>query len=194
VTTSHLRLHTDQSWNPDSVTRIYDRRARLQIQELFPDATCATATALRLRYQRLQLPASPITVESEGRSSLDRQSDVIKNSHTFKTAPFFNMNRNGQQPAWTDSIALTSVRALTTRTTRAHFRNMLLGNYTSATQATANFRRLPLLRLEFFGRTVWKVNRRLTLGIRRALRYLGRPSRPRLYRTTFSRTGTTAKA
>jgi len=164
---------------PDSVDKnIYDRDALgFKFKELFPDAN------LRNRYPRFDcgisgcnFPGFSNNWESEGRQfAWTDNLTVIKNSHTFKTGAFFNMNRNGQQPAWTDSIALDFGSSTNNpNDTGLTFANMLLGNYTSATQGNGKFfGAFRFYGLEFFGQDSWKVNRRLTLEYGARYAYLG---------------------
>jgi hypothetical protein len=164
---------------PDSVDQNrYDRDALgFKFQELYPDAN------LRNRYPRFNcgvggcnFPGFANNWESEARQfAWTDNLTILKNSHTFKTGVFFNMNRNGQQPAWTDSINLNSgPSANNPRDTGNTFANMLLGNYTSASQSNGKFfGAFRFYGLEFFGQDSWKVNSRLTLEFGARYAYLG---------------------
>jgi Carboxypeptidase regulatory-like domain/TonB-dependent Receptor Plug Domain len=164
---------------PDSVDKnLYDRDALgFKFKELYHDAN------LRNRYPRFNcglpgcnFPGFANNWESEGRQfAWTDNLTIVKNSHTFKTGIFFNMNRNGQQPAWTDSIALDfSSNVNNPRDTGLQFANMLLGNYTSATQSNGKFfGAFRFYGLEFYGQDSWKVNSRLTLEFGARYAYLG---------------------
>jgi Carboxypeptidase regulatory-like domain/TonB-dependent Receptor Plug Domain len=100
---------------------------------------------------------------------------ISRGRHTFKTGAFFNMNRNGQQPAWTDEVNLNfDPGANNPQDTGNTFANMLLGNYTSASQSNGKFfGDFKFYGLELYGQDSWKVSPRFTLeyGLRWA--YLG---------------------
>ncbi|HZN11890.1 MAG TPA: hypothetical protein VFC61_09435, partial [Blastocatellia bacterium] len=94
---------------------------------------------------------------------------------TFKTGVFFNMNRNGQQPAWTDAMNLNFAPSIDNpRDTGVQFANMLLGNYTSATQSNGKFfGTFRFYGIEFYGQDSWKVTPRFTLEYGARYVYLG---------------------
>jgi Carboxypeptidase regulatory-like domain/TonB-dependent Receptor Plug Domain len=164
---------------PDSVdTSIYDRDALgFKFQELYPDAN------LRTRYPRFNcglsgcnFPGFANNWESEARQfAWTDNLTIVKNVHTFKTGVFFNTNRNGQQPAWTDSINLNFGSSVDNpRDTGLTFANMLLGNYTSANQSNGKFfGSFRFYGLEFYGQDSWKATRRLTLEFGARYAYLG---------------------
>jgi hypothetical protein len=164
---------------PDSVDKsIYDRDALgFKFKELFPDAN------LRNRYPRFDcglsgcnFPGFSNNWESEGRQfAWTDNLTFLKGAHTFKTGVFFNMNRNGQQPAWTDSLALDFGSSANNPTdTGLAFANMLLGNYTTATQGNGKFfGAFRFYGLEFYGQDSWKATRRLTLEYGARYAYLG---------------------
>jgi hypothetical protein len=164
---------------PDSVdTSIYDRDALgFKFQELYPEAN------LRNRYPRFNcglsgcnFPGFANNWESEARQfAWTDNLTIVKNVHTFKTGVFFNTNRNGQQPAWTDSINLNFGSSVDNpRDTGVTFANMLLGNYTSANQSNGKFfGSFRFYGLEFYGQDSWKATRRLTLEFGARYAYLG---------------------
>src|SRR5215468_9340599 len=156
----------------------YDRDSLgFKFKELYPDAN------LRNRYPRFNcgtggsnFPGFANQWESEARQfAWTDNLTFVKNAHTFKTGVFFNMNRNGQQPAWTDSINLNfGPSANNPRDTGNTFANMLLGNYTSASQSNGKFfGAFRFYGLEFFGQDSWKATRRLTLEFGARYAYLG---------------------
>src|SRR6266511_106037 len=164
---------------PNSVDKkIYYRDALgFKFAEAYPDAN------LRNRYPRFNcgiggcgFPGFANNWESEARQfAWTDNLTVVKNAHTFKTGVFFNMNRNGQQPAWTDSINLNfGSSANNLRDTGNNFANMLLGNYTSVNQSNGKFfGAFRFYGLEFFGQDSWKATRRLTLEFGARYAYLG---------------------
>jgi hypothetical protein len=99
----------------------------------------------------------------------------IHGSHTFKTGVFFNMNDNGQQPAWTDSTNLNfGSNAQNPNDTGNTLANLLLGNYTSVSQSNGVFYGFfRFFGLEFYGQDSWKVSRKLTLEYGMRFAYLG---------------------
>jgi hypothetical protein len=164
---------------PDSVDKNrYDRTALgFKFQELYPSAN------LRNRYPRFNcgvggcnFPGFANQWESEARQfAWTDNLTVSKGAHTYKTGVFFNMNRNGQQPAWTDSINLNFGSSIDNpRDTGNTFANMLLGNYTSASQGNGKFfGAFKFYGLEFYGQDSWKATRRLTLEFGARYAYLG---------------------
>src|SRR5215475_12624977 len=164
---------------PDGVDKnLYDRDALgFKFKELYPDAN------LRNRYPRFNcgvggcnFPGFANNWESEARQfAWTDNLTIVKNAHTYKTGVFFNMNRNGQQPAWTDSINLNfGPSANNPRDTGNTFANMLLGNYTSVNQSNGKFfGAFRFYGLEFFGQDSWKATRRLTLEFGARYAYLG---------------------
>ncbi len=95
----------------------------------------------------------------------------IVGSHTLKAGIFWNRNDNVQQPGWTDATNINFNPSLDNpNDTGNGLANMLLGNYTSAAQQNGQF--LATFRFktwEAYAQDSWKVNRKLTLGIRTAL-------------------------
>jgi hypothetical protein len=156
----------------------YDREALgFKFKELYPDAN------LRNRYPRFNcgiggcnFPGFANNWESEARQfAVTDNVTIVKGAHTYKTGVFFNMNRNGQQPSWTDALNLNFGPSLDNpRDTGNTFSNMLLGNYTSASQSNGKFfGQFRFYGLEFFGQDSWKVNRYLTLEFGARYAYLG---------------------
>lgn len=99
----------------------------------------------------------------------------IASGHALKAGVFFNINANGQQPAWTDAPNIQfgpSVdNAMDSGTGLA---NLLMGNYTTVQQTDGRYYgSFRFLQLEFFAQDSWKASRKLTLdyGVRWA--YLG---------------------
>lgn len=164
---------------PDSVDKsLYDRDALgFKFKELYPDAN------VRNRYPRFNcgvggcnFPGFANNWESEARQfAWTDNVTIVKGAHTYKTGVFFNMNRNGQQPAWTDSLNLNFGSSIDNpRDTGNTFANLLLGNYTSASQGNGKFfGAFKFYGLEFFGQDSWKVNSRLTLELGARYAYLG---------------------
>ena len=156
----------------------YDRDALgFKFKELYPDAN------LRNRYPRFNcgiggcnFPGFANNWESEARQfAWTDNVSISKGAHTYKTGIFFNMNRNGQQPAWTDSINLNFGSSVDNpKDTGNNFANLLLGNYTSASQSNGKFfGTFRFYGLEFYGQDSWKATPRLTLEFGARYAYLG---------------------
>ena len=164
---------------PDSVDKSnYNRDALgFKFKELYPDAN------LRSRYPRFNcgiggcnFPGFANNWESEARQFAWTDNVTFsKGAHTFKTGAFFNMNRNGQQPSWTDEVNLNFGSSLDNpKDTGNTFANMLLGNYTSAAQSNGKFfGAFKFYGLEFYGQDSFKVNSRLTIEYGARYAYLG---------------------
>jgi hypothetical protein len=164
---------------PDSVDKNrYDRDALgFKFKELYPEAN------LRNRYPRFNcgvggcnFPGFANKWESEGRQfAWTDNLTIVKGAHTYKTGVFFNMNRNGQQPAWTDSINLNFGSSLDNpKDTGNAFANLLLGNYTSASQSNGKFfGAFKFFGYEMFAQDSWKATSRLTLEYGARFAYLG---------------------
>jgi TonB-dependent Receptor Plug Domain len=173
---NHLTQVVDIPDDADKNT--YDRDALgFKFKELYPNAN------LRNRYPRFNcgiggcnFPGFANNWESEARQfAWTDNLTISKGVHTYKTGVFFNMNRNGQQPSWTDSINLNFGPSLDNpRDTGNTFANMLLGNYTSAAQGNGKFfGAFKFYGVEFYGQDSWKANRRLTLEFGARYVYLG---------------------
>ncbi|MFN7931279.1 MAG: TonB-dependent receptor [Blastocatellia bacterium] len=173
---NHLTQLVDVTAETDKSN--YDRDAiGFKFKELYPDAN------LRNRYPRFNcgiggcnFPGFANQWESEARQfAWTDNLTIVKGAHTYKTGIFFNMNRNGQQPSWTDSINLNFGSSIDNpKDTGNTFANMLLGNYTSASQSNGKFFGAFIFKgTEFFVQDSWKANSHLTLeyGVRYA--YLG---------------------
>jgi Carboxypeptidase regulatory-like domain/TonB-dependent Receptor Plug Domain len=156
----------------------YDRdKLGFVFKELYPAAN------LRNRYPRFNcgvgmcdFPGFANQWESEAKQfAWTDNVTIVRGNHTFKTGGFFNMNLNGQQPAWTDQISLNFTPSIDNpRDTGIQFANLLLGNYTSANQSNGKFfGTFKFYGLEFYGQDSWKATPRFTLeyGLRYA--YLG---------------------
>jgi hypothetical protein len=156
----------------------YDRDSLgFTFKELYPDAN------LRNRYPRFNcgvggcnFPGFANNWESEARQfAITDNVTISRGAHTFKTGIFFNMNRNGQQPSWTDSLNLDFGSSINnTNDTGNSFANLLLGNYTTASQSNGKFfGAFRFYGLEFYGQDSWKVSPRLTLELGARYAYLG---------------------
>ena len=163
---------------PDSVsTDIYDRdKLGFKFKELYPNAN------LRNRFPRFNcgiggcnFPASPTSGNEARQFAWTDNLSILKGAHTYKTGIFVNMNNNGQQPAWTDSINLNFGSSVdNSQDTGNSFANMLLGNYTSASQSNGKFfGTFRFYGLEFYAQDSWKATPRLTLDFGARYAYLG---------------------
>jgi len=173
---NHLTQLVDiaEGVSPDN----YDRdKLGFKFKELYPDAN------LRNRYPRFNcgiggcnFPGFANQWESEARQfAWTDNFSILKGAHTYKAGIFFNMNRNGQQPAWTDSINLNFGSSVdNSQDTGNSFANMLLGNYTSASQSNGKFfGTFRFYGLEFYAQDSWKATARLTLDFGARYAYLG---------------------
>ncbi len=146
----------------------YDRTSLgFQFQELFP----AQNTANRFPSFSCGIGScnfSPFQSNwrSEGKTFAFTD-NVTKNlgAHTLKTGIYVNWNNNRQQPGWSDALNLNfGPNASNPNDTNNQFANMLLGNYTSASQTKGIFYgRFREISIEGYGQDSWKVNNRLTL-------------------------------
>ena len=93
-----------------------------------------------------------------------------RGAHTFKTGVYFNWNDNGQQPGWSDAQNLNfGASANNPNDTGNQFANMLLGNYTSASQTRGiYFGAFRFFVTEAYVQDSWKISKKLTMeyGIR----------------------------
>ena len=151
----------------------YDRDALgFKVQELypaqntrnrFPSFNCGIGSCNFAPYQA--------NWRSEGKTYAftDNLTHTLGN-HTLKTGVFFNWNDNGQQPGWSDALNLNfAPNASNPGDTNNQFANMLLGNFTSASQTRGiYFGAFRFFVLEGFVQDSWRVNKRLTVeyGIR----------------------------
>jgi hypothetical protein len=151
----------------------YDRQSLgFTFQELYPDSN------LRNRYPRFNCGVGacnftnfPSGWLSEGKTfAFTDNLTKIAGAHTMKFGIFWNQNRNGQQPAWTDNLNINFGSSTENPgDTGNQFANMLLGNYTSISQSNGRFYGdFRFNGLEWFAQDSWKVTRRFTLeyGIR----------------------------
>ena len=146
----------------------YDRTALgFQFQELFP------AQNVRNRFPSFNCGIgscnfSPFQANwrSEGKTYAITD-NVTHNmgAHTLKAGVYVNLNNNGQQPGWSDALNLNfGPNASNPNDTGSQFANMLLGNYTSASQTKGIFYgQFREKSLETYAQDTWKVNSRLTL-------------------------------
>jgi hypothetical protein len=146
----------------------YDRTSLgFQFQELFP----AQNTANRFPSFNCGIGScnfSPFQANWRSEGKTYAFTDNVthnRGAHTFKAGFYFNWNDNKQQPGWSDALNLNfGPNASNPNDTGNQFANMLLGNYTSASQTKGifygSFREISL---EGYAQDSWKVNRRLTL-------------------------------
>ena len=168
---NHLTQVVDVTDSADQSA--YDRKALgFQFQELFPEQntrnrfpsfSCGIGTCNFSPFQA--------NWRSEGKTYAFTDNLALnRGSHTYKTGVYVNWNNNGQQPGWSDALNVNfGPNASNPNDTGNQFANMLLGNYTTASQTKGifygSFREISL---EAFVQDSWKVNRRLTVeyGIR----------------------------
>ncbi len=138
------------------------------VRNRFPRFNCGVASC--------NYPGFPAGWLSEAKQfALTDNVTTMRGSHTLKFGGFFNTNRNGQQPTWTDVMNFNfGDNTENTRSTGNTFANMLLGNYTGVSQTNGRFYgAFAFYGVEWFAQDSWRVNRKLNLefGIRWA--YLG---------------------
>jgi hypothetical protein len=146
----------------------YDRAALgFTFQELFPDQNT------RNRFPTFNCGIgscsfSPFQANwrSEGKTYAFTDNVTLnRGAHTYKTGGYINWNNNGQQPGWGDGINLNfGPNASNPNDTGNQFANMLLGNYTTASETKGifygSFREFSI---EAYAQDSWHVSRKLTL-------------------------------
>lgn len=146
----------------------YDRtELGFTFQELYPDSN------VRNRFPRFGCGVGSCTFNnfpfnwlSEGKTfAFTDNFTKIFGSHTTKFGVFWNQNRNGQQPSWTDAVNINFAPSTENPgDTGNQFANMLLGNYTSISQSNGRFfGDFRFNGLEWFAQDSWKISRRFTL-------------------------------
>jgi carboxypeptidase family protein/TonB-dependent receptor-like protein len=113
---------------------------------------------------------------SEGRAFTWTDNVTIAHGrHTFKTGGLLDLSRRGQQPAWTDETTFDfGASATNPNDTGNTFANLLLGNYTSATQSNGKFfGAFKYFGVELYGQDSWKISPRLNLEAGLRWSYLG---------------------
>lgn len=158
---------------PGTPTANYDRVALgFKFQELYPNQN------VRDRFPSFNCGIgscnfSPFQANWRSEGKTYAVTDNLSQSygaHTFKTGIFINMNENGQQPGWSDAQNLNfGASANNPNDTGNTFANMLLGNYTSASQTRGiYFGKFRFFVTEAYAQDSWKVSKKLTLeyGIR----------------------------
>jgi Carboxypeptidase regulatory-like domain/TonB-dependent Receptor Plug Domain len=158
----------------------YDRtQLGFTFPELFPDANIRNkfpAFSCGIGSPNCNFLSFANNWESEGKQfTWTDNVTIARGRHTFKTGVLFDMSRRGQQPAWTDEVNLDfgagSTNPMDTGNT---FANMLLGNYTSASQSNGKFfGSFKFSGLELYGQDSWKVSPRFTLEYGLRWSYLG---------------------
>jgi hypothetical protein len=146
----------------------YDRTALgFQFQELFPDQNTRNRfPSFNCGIGSCNFSPFQANWRSEGKTYAftDNLTHNI-GAHTLKGGIYVNWNNNGQQPGWSDALNLNfSPNASNPNDTGNTFANMLLGNYTSASQTKGifygDFRELSV---EAYAQDSWKINSKLTL-------------------------------
>lgn len=170
-TYNHLTQVVDIAPGTDEAR--YDRdKLGFTFQELYPSAN------FRKRFPRFNCGIGSCDFSgfasgwrSEGKTyAFTDNLTWVRGPHTLKFGVFWNQNRNGQQPAWTDAINVDfGSNTENPGDTGLGFANMLLGNYTSITQSNGIFYGdFRFNGLEWFAQDSWKIRRTFTLeyGIR----------------------------
>ncbi len=158
---------------PGTSTSTYDRKALgFTFQELYPDQN------VRDRFPTFNCGIGSCNFapfqanwRSEGKTyaATDNLTHTL-GAHTFKTGAYINMNDNGQQPGWSDALNLNfGTSANNPNDTGNTFANMLLGNYTSASQTRGiYYGAFRFFVFEGYVQDSWKISKKLTVeyGIR----------------------------
>ena len=152
---------------------IYDRNALgFQFQELYPDQNTRNRfPTFNCGIGSCNFAPFQANWRSEGKTyAFTDNVTMNRGSHTYKTGIYLNWNNNGQQPGWNDGLNINfGPNASNPNDTNNQFANMLLGNYTTASETKGifygDFREISV---EAFVQDSWKINKRLTVeyGIR----------------------------
>jgi hypothetical protein len=173
-TYNHLTQVVDVTPETDPAT--YDRdKLGFTFQELYPQSNLDKKFP-RFSAGSLGFSNFPAGWLSEGKTYAWTDNVTrIQGSHTLKFGVYFNMNDNGQQPSWTDSLNVNFNSGLDNpNDTGNGLANLLLGNYTSISQTNGRFfGAFRFFGLEFYGQDSWKVSRKLTLEFGARYVYLG---------------------
>ncbi|HEV8132314.1 MAG TPA: carboxypeptidase regulatory-like domain-containing protein [Acidobacteriota bacterium] len=173
---NHLTQLVDVKEGTDPATYDLDKLG-FQYKQIFPNAN------VRNKFPRFNCALGSCDFggfasdwRSEGKT-FAWTDNVIKTAgaHAFKTGLFFNMNDNGQQPAWTDAgtFQFGSNRDNPNDSNNG-LANLLLGNYTSYAQSNGVFYgAFRFFGTEFYGQDSWRVNRKLMLEYGARYVYLG---------------------
>lgn len=159
---------------PGTSTANFDRTALgFKFQELYPDQN------VRNRFPSFNCGIGPncnfspfqANWRSEGKTyAWTDNLTHTRGAHTFKTGVYFNFNDNKQQPGWSDALNLNfGASANNPNDTGNTFANILLGNYTSASQTRGiYYGSFRFFSTEAFVQDSWKLTKNLTLeyGIR----------------------------
>ncbi|MCU1327906.1 MAG: Oar protein, partial [Bryobacterales bacterium] len=151
----------------------YDRTALgFQFQELFPDQNTRNRfPSFNCGIGSCNFSPFQANWRSEGKTyAITDNVTHNRGAHTFKTGVYLNLNDNKQQPGWSDALNLNFGSSISNpKDTGNTFANMLLGNFTSASQTKGifygDFREIST---EAFVQDSWKLRSNLTLeyGIR----------------------------
>jgi hypothetical protein len=173
---NHLTQLVDVKAGTDPAT--YDRdKLGFTFKEIFPNSN------VRKKFPRFNCALGSCNFSgfasdwlSEGKTFAwtDNLTKTVR-AHTFKAGVFFNMNDNGQQPAWNDAgnFDFSSNRDNGNDSNNG-LANLLLGNYTSYSQANGVFYgAFRFFGTEFYAQDSWKINRRLMLEYGARYVYLG---------------------
>jgi hypothetical protein len=157
----------------DAPKAAYDRTALgFQFQELFPDQNTRNRfPSFNCGIGSCNFSPFQANWRSEGKTyAITDNLTHNRGAHTFKTGVYINWNNNRQQPGWSDALNLNFGSNISNpNDTGNTFANMLLGNFTSASQTKGifygSFREISF---EAYGQDTWKIRPNLTLeyGIR----------------------------